>query len=79
MIAAVKASFEAGATLATVHALSGKEALAELHKLETELNKMRPFKILAVTVLTSWNKDSMSKSFEKWSIDDHVKNLTEIL
>lgn len=77
MVAAVKASFEAGATLVTVHALAGKEALAALHKLETELNQIRPFKILAVTVLTSWNQNSMPASFHSWSVENHVRSLTQ--
>lgn len=77
MVAAVKASFEAGATLVTVHALAGTEALKELHKLEVELNQIRPFKILAVTVLTSWNQQSMSASFHSWSVENHVRSLTQ--
>lgn len=77
MVAAVRASFEAGATLVTVHALSGSAALAELHKLETELNKIRPFKILAVTILTSWDSSAMPASLQKWPIDQHVKSLAQ--
>ncbi len=77
MVAAVKASFEAGATLVTVHALAGKEALRELHKLEMELNQIRPFKILAVTVLTSWSQNSMPASFHSWSVENHVRSLTQ--
>lgn len=77
MIAAVRASFEAGATLVTVHALAGSEALKQLHKLETELNRIRPFKILAVTILTSWGPESFSKSFHSWTVENHVRNLTQ--
>lgn len=77
MVAAVRASFEAGATLVTVHALSGAEALKDLHKLELELNQIRPFKILAVTILTSWDQSSMSASFQNWPLENHVKNLAQ--
>jgi orotidine-5'-phosphate decarboxylase len=77
MVAAVKASFDAGATLVTVHALAGKEALRALHLLEIELNQIRPFKILAVTVLTSWNQNSMPASFHSWSVENHVRSLTQ--
>ncbi len=77
MIAAVKASFDAGATLVTVHAMAGSEALRELHKLETELNQIRPFKILAVTILTSWDQSSMPASFHSWSVENHVRSLTQ--
>lgn len=77
MLAAVRTSFEAGATFVTVHALAGNEALKELAKLELELNKLRPFKILAVTVLTSWSEQSLSASFQSWPIEKHVKSLAD--
>ncbi|MEQ1721597.1 MAG: orotidine-5'-phosphate decarboxylase [Pseudobdellovibrio sp.] len=77
MVAAVRASFDAGATLVTVHALAGSEALKELHKLEVELNQIRAFKILAVTILTSWDKSSMPASFHSWSVENHVRSLTQ--
>jgi orotidine-5'-phosphate decarboxylase len=66
MIAAVKASFDAG-------------ALKELYKLEIELNRMRPFKILAVTILTSWDQSSLPKNFHSWSVENHVRSLTELV
>ncbi len=77
MLASVRASFEAGATLVTVHALAGPEALKALWQLETELNHIRPFKILVVTILTSWSAQSMSASFHSWSVENHVRNLTQ--
>ena len=46
MEAAVRASFDAGATFTTIHAWAGPEALARLSKVEAELNSKRPFKIL---------------------------------
>lgn len=79
MVAAVRASFNAGATLVTVHAMSGAEALTELYKLEIELNRIRPFKILAVTILTSWDSSSLPKNFHSWSIENHVRSLTELI
>lgn len=77
MLASVRASFEAGATLVTVHALAGASALKKLSELELELNQIRPFKILAVTILTSWDQASMSASFQSWPIENHVRSLTE--
>ncbi len=79
MKAAVKASFDAGATLVTVHAMSGLEALKELSQLELELNRIRPFKILAVTILTSWEKSSLPENFHSWSIENHVKSLSQLV
>lgn len=77
MLAAVRASFDAGATLVTVHALAGPAALKELSKLEFELNQIRPFKILAVTILTSLDQSSMPASFNSWPIERHVKSLAQ--
>jgi orotidine-5'-phosphate decarboxylase len=77
MVAAVRASFDAGATLVTIHAMAGAEALKELYKLEVELNQIRAFKILAVTILTSWDKSSMPASFHAWSVENHVRSLTQ--
>jgi orotidine-5'-phosphate decarboxylase len=77
MLAAVRASFEAGATLVTVHALAGSQAMRELSQLESELNRIRPFKILAVTVLTSWDRESLPAGFHSWSIENHVRSLTQ--
>ncbi|MBC7741507.1 MAG: orotidine-5'-phosphate decarboxylase [Bdellovibrionaceae bacterium] len=79
MVAAVRASFEAGATLVTVHALAGHDALKSLAQLEVELNRIRPFKILAVTILTSWEKSSLPESFHSWSIENHVKSLSQLV
>lgn len=75
MVAAVRASFQAGATLVTVHALAGAAALKELYKLESELKQIRPFKILAVTILTSWDQSTLPASLHSWPIADHVKSL----
>jgi len=79
MVAAIKASFEAGATLATVHAMSGREALMALAKLEKELNKIRPFKILAVTILTSWDESSYPPVMQQKPVADHVYLLVKLV
>ncbi|MFZ3230473.1 MAG: orotidine-5'-phosphate decarboxylase [Pseudobdellovibrio sp.] len=79
MEAAVRATFDAGATLVTVHALAGLEALTKLSQLEVELNRIRPFKILAVTILTSWEKSSLPENFHSWSIENHVRSLSQLV
>ncbi len=76
-LAAVEASFEAGASLVTVHALNGPETLKELAALEKKLQQARPFKILCVTVLTSFQQDHFSKSFKDEAVGWHVKNLSQ--
>lgn len=75
MEAAVRASFDAGASLVTVHATSGREALLAMAKLEHELNQKRPFRILAVTVLTSWGRESMPPTFRDTEISEQVLSL----
>lgn len=79
MEAAVRASFEAGATLVTVHALAGQEVLSKLASLESELNRIRPFKILAVTILTSWERSSLPENFHSWSVENHVRSLLQLV
>jgi orotidine-5'-phosphate decarboxylase len=79
MEAAVRASFDAGASLVTVHALSGKEALTKLAAVEKELNQKRPFKILAVTILTSWDQNSLPKNMNPQPIAQHVTDLAQLV
>lgn len=79
MEAAVRASFEAGASLVTVHALSGQEALKRMAKVEAELNQIRPFKILAVTILTSWDQKSLPSVMKPKSISEHVVDLAKLV
>jgi orotidine-5'-phosphate decarboxylase len=77
MIAAVRSSFESGASVCTVHALSGKEALVAMAELEAELSRIRPFKILAVTILTSWSSASYPPVFKSVESVKNVRSLAE--
>lgn len=77
MLASVRASFEAGASLVTVHAQSGPEALTELAKLEAELNSVRPFRVLVVTVLTSFNLETLPINQVKDDIAEQVVALAK--
>ncbi|MEZ0390601.1 MAG: orotidine-5'-phosphate decarboxylase [Pseudobdellovibrionaceae bacterium] len=79
MEAAVRTSFEAGASLVTVHAMAGEEALRLMADLEAELSKKRPFRILAVTILTSWKESSMPSIFRQQPIREHVRELAELV
>ncbi|MGZ3769370.1 MAG: orotidine-5'-phosphate decarboxylase [Bdellovibrio sp.] len=79
MEAAVRASFEAGASLVTVHALSGSEALKKMAEVEKELNQKRPFKILAVTILTSWDQNSLPPVMKDQVISKHVTDLVDLV
>ncbi len=76
MTAAVRAVADSGAKVATVHALAGREALKQLAQLEKEIAATnKDFRILAVTVLTSWEQASLPQSFQPKTIDEHVKML----
>lgn len=79
MEAAVRASFEAGASVVTVHALSGAEALSKMAALEQELTKIRPFKILAVTILTSWDELSVPSVMKSQKVSEHVEQLATLV
>ncbi len=78
MEAAVRATFAAGATFATVHAWSGAEALERLAKVEAELNQTRPFQILTVTILTSFNAATLPPGLASESIESHVAKLADL-
>lgn len=77
MESAVRTAFHMGATFTTIHALCGPEALKRMAQVELELNQIRPFKILNVTILTSWDESSFSANFIKASTADHVKMLVD--
>ncbi|MEK2690133.1 orotidine-5'-phosphate decarboxylase [Bdellovibrio sp. GT3] len=79
MEAAVRASFDAGASLVTVHALSGAEALKRVAAVEAELNKQRPFRVLAVTILTSWDQSSVPEVMRSQPISQHVTELASLV
>ncbi len=78
VVNSVKATFDCGASFCTVHAWNGPEALRELAKLETGLNQERPFKILVVTVLTSFSKHTLPVGMEKKEMADHVLALAQM-
>lgn len=77
MISAVRAVAEAGATYVTVHAMAGPSALQELKNFEAELQKQGPFRILAVTVLTSFHQESLPTPLQKTSIANLVEQLAK--
>lgn len=78
MDTAIRATFEAGATFATVHCWAGKEALTRLAETERELNRIRPFQILAVTVLTSFTQEGLPPTMINAPIVDQVSALAKL-
>lgn len=75
MLAAVQAAFDVGASYCTVHAQAGVEALTELAKLEEQLCQIRPFRILSVTILTSFRQQTLSPVSSAIPISDQVRLL----
>lgn len=75
MESSVRTAFESGASYATIHALSGPTAMARLAAVESELNERRPFRILAVTILTSYTDGDLPTPLMGKSIPDLVKSL----
>lgn len=78
MEAAVRASFDSGASVVTVHALAGAEALQKMAVLEAQLNTIRPFRVLAVTILTSWDESSLPPVMTKQPVGKHVVELADL-
>ncbi len=79
MESAVRASFESGASVCTIHSMSGVESLKKMAELESELNQKRPFRILAVTILTSWNEKSYPPVFASQNSSENVRQLAQFV
>lgn len=77
MVSAVRTTFDSGASYTTIHAASGLDALKMLAELEKELNQIREFKILCVTVLTSFDFFNLPSHQKKFSIEDQVEMLAK--
>ena len=77
MEAAVHAAFDMGASLVTVHAWSGGIALQRLRALERDLQKIRPFQILCVTILTSFDQATLPQPLNRFDIQSQVSELAK--
>lgn len=77
MISAIRATFDAGASYTTIHVAAGKQAIREIVELEKELNQKRPFKVLGVTVLTSFSQDDLPPHWKKSEIKTQVDELAD--
>ena len=75
METAVQAAFDIGASFVTIHGAAGSEAFKRLKDLEVQLNQQRYFKILVVTVLTSFDKSSQPKHWKDQQVIDSVKSM----
>ncbi len=77
VLSSVKRAFNLGSSFCTVHALNGEVCLKELSLLEKELNKLRPFRILAVTLLTSFDQTTNKLPLVSMSSEGVVKSLSD--
>lgn len=78
MEAAIRASFAAGASFATVHAWAGPEAMAVMAKVEAELSAQRPFKILVVSILTSFTQKNLPPPLTQFEVSGQVSALVDM-
>ena len=78
VVASVKACYDLGATIVTVHASCGLSLLKELKKLELELSNNRDFHIACVSVLTSI-QDEFPPNWKSFDIKEHVQILTDLV
>lgn len=79
MLESIKACADKGISYVTIHAGSGRKAMEEVAKLEQQLSQTRTFKVLCVTVLTSFDDDSNPiPGFINSSINDAVMALTDL-
>jgi orotidine-5'-phosphate decarboxylase len=74
----VRTAFELGATYCTVHAQAGKEALTRVAQLEQDLRKLRPFRVLSVTILTSFRQDTLAPNVQHQPLEEQALTLAEL-
>lgn len=75
-VASVEAAAEWGADWVTVHTLNGPACLKELAQLEARVRQSKPaFRILGVTVLTSFSKETLPPIWKKQDIEESVEEL----
>lgn len=75
----VQGAFDLGAHWVTVHALAGSKCLQDLSVLEKELATQRPgFRVVAVTVLTSYDQSTLPPIWKKETIEESVVGLAQL-
>jgi orotidine-5'-phosphate decarboxylase len=76
--AAVEVAAELGAHWVTVHALNGSECLNKISEVEFKIkNQITNFRVLAVTVLTSFSEKNLPSIWQKQSLQKSVTDLAE--
>lgn len=76
MVESIKACADSGISYVTIHAGSGKKAMEQVARLENQIQTQRLFKVLCVTVLTSFDSvDNPIPGFKNEKIEEAVLNL----
>ena len=79
MLSSVQAAFSLGVDMLTVHALAGEESLKKLAGLEDRLKAQRDFRVLAVTVITSFTHRGLPPLLQTHSLYSHVESLSDMV
>ncbi len=77
--ASIRAGFDLGADMLTIHAQVGEECLKKLADLEARLNQKRAFRILSVTVLTCFSQRSLPFLLRPHSVSSHAESLADMV
>lgn len=77
MSSSVEAAFNMGVEYVTIHGLAGPESLRVVSELEKTLSQQRAFKVLAVTILTSYQQETLPQSLAKTPISNLVNGLVQ--
>ena len=75
---AIRATAQSGAEFTTIHACCGAKALSAFAQLEREINANQPFRILVVTVLTSFTQETLPPNWSREPIAIQVKQLAKM-
>lgn len=80
MVESIKACADKGISYVTIHAGSGIKAMEQIAKLENEINQSDFFKVLCVTVLTSFDSESNPiPGYHNENIKDVVSSLAGLV
>ncbi len=75
MLAALQATFDSGASYTTIHASCGPTAMKQISEWQKNVNQKRPFQVLSVTVLTSFEQNQLPRNWQNNKIEKHVTDL----
>ena len=77
VIANLQSCFDHNASFATIHAACGRDTLKKVYEWELEVNKIRPFKVLCVSVLTSFSPHNTPSHWKEDLLETHIMNLVD--